>query len=107
MKYLLLLSALLLTACVTPSISTAKVASITALPWQPGDLGFYYDDSDKAAFIYAGADPKLFIQTARGWYLSEAAWNQATDQVKAKGNTGVWNPATNGAAKPQLESASP
>lgn len=78
--------------CVTPEIASPHEAVVHALPWQPGDKGYYFDLENKNALVAEGIPAIWFASTSRGFYLTALQEEQAGDIRAAKRNPGVWAP---------------
>lgn len=87
-----LFSILLLTSCATPHLTEANVRVVAALPWQPGDTGFYFDNQNKALLESEGIPSSYFASTPRGWYMTQAQEIAAANIRAGKRNPQIWVP---------------
>jgi len=82
--------ALCFSSCTTPHLTVPAVATVRSLPWQKGDTGLYFDNSNKDFLISEGVPRSWFANTKRGWYLNSQQLIQAENIRSAERNHGVW-----------------
>lgn len=81
---------LLLSSCATPSFTVQESSLVHANPWQKGDTGTYWDDSNKAILVSEGVPASWFALASRGWFLTTSQTIQAENLRSAQINGGVW-----------------
>ena len=78
-QILLYIAACTLSACVSLDLAHPTVARVHALPINPGDTIYHYDDENHATLLLEGIPATWFGHDNRGWTLTAQQAANAAD----------------------------
>lgn len=83
---------ILITLCSCASLPQAHsdYPIIHALPFQKGDVGFYFLAEDRDYMVKEGVPLSLFASTPRGWYLTRLQEIEAANIIHTTENPITW-----------------